>query len=671
MISLELDLLGGFQARAAGRPVDVPGRKERALLAILALPPGELRSRDRLAGLLWSDRGDKQARDSLKSAISRLKTAFSSLHPAPIVSDREYIALDREKVAVDVAAFERLIGEGTPECIVRATGLYRGDLLDGVDVRDQAFEEWLLLERQRLRVLARDALGTLLDQHLASGARASAAVVAHRLLALDPLREGAHRALMQIYAEQGQATQALKQYQLCRDALQHELGVRPEAETERLYKSIAEKRGAVRPTVGESKATRPETTEPPGDFLRPEPGGAVSAKPTIAVLPFENLCGDPEQQYFSDGIAEDIITDLSKVSGLFVIARNSSFTYRGKAVRVQEVSQELGVRYVLEGSVRKAGNRVRIAAQLIDGTTGGHLWAERYDRDLTDIFAVQDEVTREIVAALAVKLTKSEQHRLARKGTDNLEAYDHYLRGRQLALQRNRTGVAEARPLLERAIALDPQFAPAYTMLAYTHNLDHANGWHDAGGKSLQTAQELAQMAVARDDDDPEAHWVLGWVLLLGRQHDRAMAEVRTALRCDPNFALAHSLLGQVLYYSGRAAEALQPLATAFRLDPNNEQDPHLHYLALAYFGLGRYEDAAAALKRRLVRKPDTDISRVLLAACYGYLGRVEEARAQWREVMRINPDYSLKHRRRVLPYKDPADFERIADGLRNAGLPE
>jgi len=392
-------------------------------------------------------------------------------------------------------------------------------------------------------------------------------------------------------------------------------------------------------------------------------------KPSIVVLPFDNLSGDPEQQYFNDGIADDIAADLSKVSGLLVIARNSALAYRDRSVKVQEVSRELGVRYVLQGSVRKVGNRVRIVIQLIDGHTSVQLWAERYDRELTDIFAVQDEISMHIVSALAVTLTHGERRRLQRKETDNLEAYDSYLRGRQLVFQRSAKAVEEARPLLNRAIALDPQFAQAYTMLASTHILDHANGWHDAGGRSLETAQELAQMAVARDGDDPAAHEVLGWTFLLGRQHKRAMAEVRTALRCDPNFARAYSLLGQVLYYSGRAAEALQPLATAFRLDPNNEEDPHLHYLAQAYFCMGRYEDAAAVLKRRIVRKPDTDMSRVLLAACYGHLGRNEEARTLWQEALRISPGYSLEHRRRVLPYKDPADFEHVVDGLRKAGL--
>jgi DNA-binding SARP family transcriptional activator len=284
------------------------------------LPPGQRHSRDKLAGLLWSDRGDKQARDSLKSAISRLKDAFGSLQPPPIVSERECVSLDREKVVVDVAAFERLIGEGTPESIAQAITVYRGDLLDGLDVRDPAFEEWLLLERQRLRVLARDALGVLLDRHLAIGAHDSAASVAHRLLALDPLREAAHRALMQIYAEQGQTALALKQYQFCRDTLQRELGVKPEPETDKLYRSIQERRAAIRPTVGESKVMLSDTKAPPGASPRPESEAAASVKPAIAVLPFENLSGDPEQRYFSDGITEDIITELSRNHGLFVIA---------------------------------------------------------------------------------------------------------------------------------------------------------------------------------------------------------------------------------------------------------------------------------------------------------------------------------------------------------------
>src|SRR5215470_7632146 len=264
MTDLELVLLGGFQVRVAGRVIDVPGRKERALLAFLALPPGERRSRDRLAGLLWGDRGDKQAGDSLRQAMLRLRKTFDPIQPLPLLTDRGCVALDQAAVNVDVQEFEQLSAEGTPQALARAVTLYRGDLLDGLDIDGAEFEEWLLVERQRLRDRAREALAALLGSQLSSGERDQAGAIARRLLTLDPLQEATHRALMKIYAEQGQATMALKQYQLCRDALQAELGVRPEAETERLYQSIMEKRAAARsaPPVA-AVVSGPALAQPP------------------------------------------------------------------------------------------------------------------------------------------------------------------------------------------------------------------------------------------------------------------------------------------------------------------------------------------------------------------------------------------------------------------------
>jgi adenylate cyclase len=443
-----------------------------------------------------------------------------------------------------------------------------------------------------------------------------------------------------------------------RDEIGNKLNLAFDDLGEQRLKNLATSIGVCRILVGEIGATATRAALP------------LPKKPSIAVLPFDNLSGDPDQRYFSDGIAEDVITDLSKLSGLFVIARNSAFSYRGKNVNVQNVSRELGVRYVVQGSVRKAGKRVRITTQLVDGSTGGHLWAERYDRDLTDIFAVQDEVTREIVTALAVKLSPGEQSWPRRRGTDDVAAYDCYLRGRQLVWQRSRQENEEARGLLERAIELDRRFANAYAILGFVHVLDYLNRWRDPPEESLRQAHEVADRALALDLNVPEGHWVLGLVHLWMRQHDRAIAETRQAIALDSNFAWAYSLLGQTLHYAGRSQDAIDPIATAMRLDPNHDDMFH-HFLAQAYFGLGRYEDAAADLKRRIMRKPDTDISRVLLAACYGHLGRHEEARTLWREALRINPDYSLEHRRRVLPYRHPADFERIVEGLRKAGIPE
>ncbi|MGH6925589.1 MAG: adenylate/guanylate cyclase domain-containing protein [Propylenella sp.] len=402
--------------------------------------------------------------------------------------------------------------------------------------------------------------------------------------------------------------------------------------------------------------------------MQPLKGSTLPDRPSIAILPFDNLSGDPEQQYFGDGIAEDVITDLSKVSGLFVIARNSAFTYRGKSIKAQDVCRELGVRYVLEGSVRKSGDRVRITAQLIDGSTGGHLWAERYDRSLTDIFVVQDEVTREIVSTLAVRLTPEEWRRLDQRDPENLEAYDHFVRGRQQTFGETREANVEASGLLTRAIELDPQLTRAYSMLSHVYLLRYVNGWTEQPEAALQQANELSRQAVALDNSDLEAHWNLGLVHLWLRQHDLAIAEEQYVVRIGPSFAPAYAALGSVFHYSGRSTEAIEPLLMAMRLDPRFGSI-WLHFLAQAYFGASRYEEAAAVLKRRIIRQPDTDISRVLLASCYGYLERPTEARVLWQEALHHNPNYSLDQKRRALPYKNPGDFDHLVNGLRKAGL--
>jgi adenylate cyclase len=396
---------------------------------------------------------------------------------------------------------------------------------------------------------------------------------------------------------------------------------------------------------------------------------APPAKPSIVVLAFENMSRDPEQEYFADGIAEDIITDLSKVSGLLVIARNSAFAYKGKAVDLREVSRELGVRHMLEGSVRKAGNRVRVTAQLIDGATGGHLWAERYDRELIDIFEVQDEVTREIVAALKVHLTPEERRRVEKRGTDNFEAYDLFLRGREIFWRTSRESIQQAQLLFENALQWDPAFCLACAYLAFTHSVQYVNRWSPDPEGSLRRAQELVDRALTLDPAEAEAHYVQGIIHLWHEKDvDQAIADAERAIALDPSFARGYGALGAALHYAGRSEDALAHLATMARLDPHHPAQ-YQHFLAQSLFALGRFEDAVRASKARLARQPHSDVSHVLLAACYGHLGRAEEARAEWQEALRINPDYSLEHRRRILPYKDPADFEQVVDGLRGAGI--
>jgi adenylate cyclase len=427
---------------------------------------------------------------------------------------------------------------------------------------------------------------------------------------------------------------------------------------ERELKNIARPVQVFRIAPPAGAVTAPQAAPPP-----------VPHKPSIAVLPFTNMSGDPEQEYFSDGISDDLITDLSKISALFVIARNSTFAYKGRSVKVQEIGRDLGVRFVLEGSIRKAGNRVRITAQLIDAGSGGHLWAERFDRELTDIFATQDEVVEKIVAALAVNLTQGEAQRLRRHGTASVEAYETWLRARELLSRSTREAIAQAKAMYRRAIEIDPNFAAPHAGLSLAMISEYVSDWAADPEEALDEAERWARRALELDDQEPVSHMALGNVMLWRRNHDGALAEFGRMIALDPNFAQGHSATGLALMYAGRAAEALEAFAIAKRLDPHSPSIV-LHFVAQANFSLGRYEAAAEHLLERIVRTPATDSSRMLLAACYGHRGRAEEARAAWAGLMKVNPDFSLAQRERVLPYKEPRDFQYIIDGLAKAGLP-
>lgn len=390
-------------------------------------------------------------------------------------------------------------------------------------------------------------------------------------------------------------------------------------------------------------------------------------KPSIAVLPFTNMSDDPEQEYFSDGITEDLITDLSKISGLFVIARKSVFIYKGKAVKIAEVARALGVRYVLEGSVRKANDRVRITAQLVDATTEGHLWAERYDRDLKDIFALQDEVAQKIVAALAVKLTEDEQKRLVRKYTDNMEAYDSFLQGLEYENRYTKEANVQARQMYERAIDLDPEFAAAYALLGLTHLHEWSLGWSQ-DPQSLEQAFELVQRAIALDNSLPLGHRFLGEVYLWKKQHEQAIAELEKAIALNPNDADGLAMLGSTLNWAGRPEEAIGLVKKAMRLNPTYP-DWYLWNSGHAYFLTGRYEEAIETLNRVLDRNPGFLPAHVYLTASYIGLGRHEEARAEAAEVMKLSPQTSTGAWKQRLPYKDQAVLERLFEGLRKAGV--
>jgi adenylate cyclase len=353
-----------------------------------------------------------------------------------------------------------------------------------------------------------------------------------------------------------------------------------------------------------------------------------------------------------------------------VIARNSSFTYKGRSVDVRTVGRELSVQSVLEGSIRRAGNRVRITAQLIDTTSGGHLWGDRYDRDLTDIFEVQDDVTRRIVDALKVTLSPAEKERLAETKTSDLAAYDCLLRGREFMLgnERNRKTFEQATTYFKKALQHDPNYSQAYACLGFAHIFNYQNRWTDDPDSSLPLAKQYAREAIEKDPNEPLGRCVLAMAASLEKDLDRARSEIDVALSLNPNFALAHNLRGSNRIYSGEPLEAIPEIEHGMRLDPALSSQ-FLHFLGMAYLLAGKYETAAAVLKQRIVLVPQTDFSRALLASAFGHLGELEEARRVWGELKEINPNYAFADHMGRQPFRRVEDIERIADGLRRARL--
>jgi adenylate cyclase len=402
-----------------------------------------------------------------------------------------------------------------------------------------------------------------------------------------------------------------------------------------------------------------------GAFLETK-STSLTEKPSIAVLPFKNLGGDPEQEYFSDGITNDIITDLSKFRELSVIASNTVFTYKDNPVKVKDVSRDLGVRYVLEGSVQKIGGRLRINSQLIDANTGHHLWAERYDKDLRDLFKLQNEIVQTIVSKMAIQIEETERARVMRKSTDNLRAYDYLLRGQEHFYQRTRKGSKEARIMFQKAIEIDPRYSSAYAALAWAHLDDFFYGWTMFPEKSLQRAHDIAKEALSFEESNALAHSALGSIYLRRTQYDLAMSELQRAIELNPNDAQSQTMLGSVMLYSGRKDEAIYWKESAMRLNPRRDRGLFMT-LAQAYYLNGRHEDAIIVLKKGVADQPDFVGNYIMLAAAYAQVGLTEEAKRSAATVLQLHPFFETGSYGTV--FRNPEDRTKIIDGLRKAGL--
>ena len=648
---LELSLLGGFDVRTArGGPIALPTRKARALLAYLALHPDQAVSRQSLTALLWSDRAEPQANNSLSQAVSALRKALAGVDPAPLVVEPDSLKLIGQAVEVDALAFAELAPSADPACLDRAESLYQGEFLEGIGVRDAVFEEWLEAERRRLNALAVGALTRLLESRRHQGQQHALVATAQRLLNLDPLQEAAHRALMRCYGEQGQIGLALGQYEVCADVLKRELGVEPDRETQQVRDAILRQKSAA-PDADTYLPPDAPSTEPRAvvrrfrvpalmllllagigvasyNFLREAP----LQRPSIVVLPFSVVSDTPERESFADGVTEDLITGLSRVPDLFVISRNTSMAYKGRNARPREVAKDLDVRYVLEGSVRRSGEQLRINARLTDAASEENIWANTYDGTTADVFALQNKITERIVAALSLKLLPQEARLAGRTGTDDIEARDAFNMGRFHYYRRTPEDNAKAAAYFERAIGRDPGYIAAQTALAkvYVQAALGEQAYADALGifwaEGYTRAARLLDKITARPSAD--ARVLHSWLALRKHQHERAVSEAEAALALNPNDAEALEALAEALIYSGRPQDGIIQAQKAMAQNPLLLGRP-LYLTGLAEFALGNPDRAIERLARAIELAPahEAEFSG-LLAAAYGVLGRAAEAAA-------------------------------------------
>jgi adenylate cyclase len=393
-------------------------------------------------------------------------------------------------------------------------------------------------------------------------------------------------------------------------------------------------------------------------------------KPSIAVLPFTNMSDDQEQEYLSDGISEDIITELSKISKLFVVARNSTFTYKGRAVDIKQVSREQGVRYVLEGSVRRSGDQLRITAQLIDATTGDHVWAQRYDRIVQDVFALQDEITREVTSALQVELTDGEQARLWASGTQNFEAWEIVIQIPELIYSHRKEHILMGRRLAEQALLLDKNYAAAWTMLGLAHWEEAFNGWSENPEASLNLAIDAAAVSQSIDDSNPDTYALLTWIHLSLRKYDQAFDLAQQAMVLGPNNSFVVGVASDVAMFCNRPHDMIVLLNKAMRLCPIYPAW-YPSNMAWAYLLMDRREDAIASARTSIDIDPDYPFNYMVLAIAFAELEREQEAHTAVENLLRIDPKYSVRTFSECQPFRGAEVLDRHIEGLRKAGLPE
>ena len=644
--AFRLNLLGAFTLRdAAGQELPVSSRKNRALLAILALSPKLTCTRERLSTLLWGDHGEEQARSSLRQSLTALRRDVGS--EQLVQSQDDLVSLDEAMVSIDAHRILAWDDRGGLQGVRHAAEAWTGELLQDVSLRDGSFDDWLRSEREKLKATATRLFARLCELETGS-LRIDAA---KRLVLLDPLSENSQRQLMRAHAGQGDKGLALKQYEDCRALLRAELQVEPAQETQALRQLIAS---------GDFDRAAPEINRRDPPSL---PAGRSADRPSIAVLPFDNANADQDQLFLSDGISDDIITSLSQFRSLTVIARSSSFAFRGRAASEKQIGRELGVRFLLHGTVRRAAQQLRVTAELIDAENDATLWAQKFDRSVEDVFEVIDDLSSAIVASTIGRIEDEILRKARQKPPELFAAYELVLRGRMLMHQPGWPAKLAARQLFEDALALDPGFVMAKVQLALTHLQEF---FFDDSGSALDLASEIAAEALQLDEEEPWCHMVLGLTHLHRRRFALAVQHAERAVALNSNDPKLVAKLGLVLTDVGRPEDAIALIQRAMKLTPLSPED-YNDYLALAYFGARRYREAEQAL----LAFPDRSYyTHVWQAAIAVRLGDATGASRHRDEALRLSPGFTVGRVAAMEPLQRPEDLAHWIETLTAAGFP-
>lgn len=670
---MHIRLLGGIEVVSAGRqPLHFATRKTSLLFAALVLAGPKGLRREKVAAMLWTGSGEQQARNSLRQALVDIRRLFPSTgnEAIRIEGNADTIWVVANDNEADIWIFDRNCQADDGASLAAAADLYRGDLLDGLPSPGE-IDEWLAPLRANYTRKALDLAERLsLLPELGEREEQACERLAERLVTSDPCAEQAHRALIRVFRRHGRTNDAFRQFLACKEALKRELGVEPEEATRALIERIE--------APMELKGSIADYGQPEAELSRleakaPRPVVSVPEKPSIAVLPFQNMSGDAEQEYFTDGVVEEITTALSHVSWLFVIARNSAFAYKGQAVDVTRVARELGVRYVLEGSVRKAGSRLRVAGQLIEASAGVNLWADRFEGDVSEVFELQDLVASSVIGAISPRLEQAEMARAKRKPTESLDAYDHYLRGMASLYRWTREGLEEALPQFYRAIQLDPDFAAAEGAAAWCYFWRMANGWMiDRQKETAEVSRLVGDVAIAGKDDAVALAFsglALGYVT---GDYEAGSALADRALVLNPNCAAAWSASGCLKACHDDPDIAIEHMSRARRLSP---LDPLTFFMqtftAFAHFVAGRY-DAAWPLAEAASRAQPYYLTGLRVAAASNAMaGRLDAASRHIARSLELDPQLKLSNLKHRVGQIRPEYFAKYVEALRLAGLPE